>query len=295
MFNQNWITSNPGWAKWLQPAPGDKFSARCTICKKTFSLSNMGRQAVESHSASKKHRNLITSDPAQTSLQMFQRRSVPPNLASSLPQQESSSQAESLPPPSSSRCESIATDYSGSDQQRLSTGGISQHLVKECVSKAEIKWALKSVTSHYSFHSAYDLPVIFREMFPDSEIAKTYSMGDSKLRYSVVYGLAPYFKSQLESSIRSSIYLVACFDEAFNKITRSKQMDLIYRFWDDRQNVVATRYSTSLFMGHATAEILLDKFKEALGVNPVDKILQISMDGPTTNWAFFNLFKKEVS
>src|SRR4051794_14817143 len=68
VFNSDWTLSNPDWAKWLKLVPNDKFSAQCLLCRKSFTLSNMGRQVVESHAKSMKHQKLSTTSPSQTSL-----------------------------------------------------------------------------------------------------------------------------------------------------------------------------------------------------------------------------------
>ncbi len=47
-------------------------------------------------------------------------------------------------------------------------------------------------------------------------------------------------------------------------------------------------------MGRARAIDLFEKFKEALKGLPLQKILQISMDGPNVNWAFIKLLKTEL-
>lgn len=47
-------------------------------------------------------------------------------------------------------------------------------------------------------------------------------------------------------------------------------------------------------MGRARASDLLGKFKEALKGLPLQKMIQISMDGPNVNWAFIKLLKTEL-
>ena len=53
---------NPGWLlevhfkDWLRENKNDKYSAHCHKSDKTFSLSNMGRQALTSHMRGAKHK-----------------------------------------------------------------------------------------------------------------------------------------------------------------------------------------------------------------------------------------------
>ena len=89
-------------------------------------------------------------------------------------------------------------------------------------------------------------------MFPDSKIADKMTLGSTKLSYLITHGLAPYFHDEFMKLIDSSYVL--CFDEAFNEISKKGQMDLVIRFWDSSVNQVTSRYLSSSFMGHSTAQ-----------------------------------------
>ena len=155
---------------------------------------------------------------------------------------------------------------------------------KETVT-AEVLWALKVVLSHYSYKSCEDIAQLFQQMFADSTIAKQFTCGEKKCAYLACFGVAPFFQQQLLDEIKKVESFVLLFDESLNKVTQSKQLDLHIRFWDTKCSSVQTRYVTSLFMGHATANDLLEKMTECLDSNKIDisKILQISMDGPNVN------------
>lgn len=87
------------------------------------------------------------------------------------------------------------------------------------------------------------------------------------------------FLSSTQRDIENSDYYVVLFDESENDYLHQKQMDVHVRYWDLSQRV-ATRYYTSVFMGHATADDIQEKLLSALGPLPLAKILQVSMDGP---------------
>ena len=89
-------------------------------------------------------------------------------------------------------------------------------------------------------------------------------------------------------------FFVVSFDEAFNEVSKKAQMDLVSRYWDENTNRVAVRYLNLAFMGHATSEDILESFKSAL--NPIDIgiIIQISMDGPSVNWRFRELYNYDL-
>ena len=47
-------------------------------------------------------------------------------------------------------------------------------------------------------------------------------------------------------------------------------------------------------MGHATSEDILESFKYAIYPSETRKIIQISMDGPSVNWKFLELYNNEL-
>ena len=166
---------------------------------------------------------------------------------------------------------------------------------KETVT-AEVLWSLKVVLSHYSYKSCEDIALLFQRMFADSTIAKQFTCGEKKCAYLACFGVAPFFQQQLLDKIKKLESFVLLFDESLNKVTQSKQLDLHIRFWDTKFSSVQTRYVTSLFMGHATANDLLEKMTECLNSNKIDisKILQVSMDGPNVNWKFHDLLQEHI-
>ena len=44
---------------WLLPEDSDNTGARCKLCRKTFSLSNMGEPSLKSHAQGKKHQSIV--------------------------------------------------------------------------------------------------------------------------------------------------------------------------------------------------------------------------------------------
>ncbi|KAH7980690.1 hypothetical protein HPB49_018257 [Dermacentor silvarum] len=123
----------------------------------------------------------------------------------------------------------------------------------EVVTDAEILWTLKVITSHYSYRSSAQTGDFFKQMFPDSDVAKSFSCGEKK--------------------------------NAPNDFLQEKQRDVHVHYGDSSH--VATRYYTSAFMGHSTAEDIQGILLSGLEPLPLGKILQISMDGPNVSLKFF--------
>ena len=59
------------------------------------------------------------------------------------------------------------------------------------VVKAEI---LEVVACDYSFRSVNKDSLIYKEMFPDLKIAASFSQEETKVKYNIQYGSAPYIK-----------------------------------------------------------------------------------------------------
>ena len=63
--------------------------------------------------------------------------------------------------------------------------------------KAEVFQALKTVDSNFSFALAHGNGKLFRETFWDSDITKGYKRSKTKIKYSIQFGLAPYFMQSI--------------------------------------------------------------------------------------------------
>lgn len=308
-FNPVWMNPilNPSFSAWLEPVAKSPYEATCKKCKIRFNLSNMGRQALVSHMEGSKHQKMMN---AAVNLQLDMKTFI--KKAQSTEASELSTEvavarsdvggsninAEGCCPEAIRDENTLAapSESISSVNTNISRSITKHFLPNEHIAKAEILWALKAVSSHYSFNSCSNLKDILCAMFPDSAIAKSISIGKTKTSYIVSYGLAPYFQEELLKNLRGCREFVICFDEALNRISQRGQMDIVVRYWEPTQNVVATRYLISSFLGHAAASDLLKNFTECLQSLSLStsKLLQISMDGPNVNWKFVDDLKKTL-
>lgn len=171
---------------------------------------------------------------------------------------------------------------------------MSTYVSKDNVLDAEILWALKSIQSHFSYNSSEGTGKLFKKMFPDSSIANQFACGATKCAYICCFGLAPYFKNCLFKCLNETEHYTVLFDETLNKSTQSKQMDIQVRFWHTEECKIKTCYLTSAFIGHARADDLLAAFYESVDRLKLSKILQLSMDGPSVNWKFFDCLQADL-
>ena len=70
-------------------------------------------------------------------------------------------------------------------------------------------------------------------------------------------------------------------------------MDLNLQFWNCTKNEVEIRYWDSQFLGHSTAALIFENFTSSLNSLKKSSLLQVSMDGPSTNWAFLDLLTSD--
>ena len=87
-------------------------------------------------------------------------------------------------------------------QSSVNTASIASHVTTDDHWRAEVLWAMKVVSSHYSYVSCMETDRLFQLMFPESAIAKSSSCGEKKSAYIICYGLAPYFSQQLKDQVR---------------------------------------------------------------------------------------------
>ena len=107
---------------------------------------------------------------------------------------------------------------------------IDNYIISDEALKAEIYWALHNNVTHHSHSSSQAVTELFRHMFPDSKIAKSFKCGKTKLSYLITFGLAPYFTNELIDILKEVQHFVLLFDESFNRVTKNEQMDSMFVF-----------------------------------------------------------------
>ena len=130
------------------------------------------------------------------------------------------------------------------------------------------------------------------EMFPDNDIAHSYSTAKTKLSYVINFGIATHFGMLLLEKLVQSKFYTVCFDERLNEVVQKCQIDFSLTFWDKTANEAVVQYFDSKFLGNASSQDLLKEFQEALKDLRESSMLQVSMDGPSVNWALYDELRK---
>ncbi|KAK5854787.1 hypothetical protein PBY51_004952 [Eleginops maclovinus] len=278
-FNEAWRDKRA--FHWVKPVENNVFEAFCTVCKKKIQLGTMGVKALESHAKSAKHiSSMKVKDQTPSVAGVFQPANVSQladnvsEVAGNVNQPAANVTATALPATSATP---VSVDL------RTAFGSTP-------TMKAEVLWTLNTVAKHQSYNSNENVSDLFKFMFPDSDIATTFTCGPDKTAYIAKFGLAVFIKEELVSKVNKSPF-VLMFDESLNETTKNKQLDVHVRFWDEGQ--VQSRYLGSRFMGHSTAQDLLSHLKECMDKLNLKDLVSISMDGPSVNWKLFELFQKD--
>ena len=82
-------------------------------------------------------------------------------------------------------------------------------------------------------------------------------------------------------------------DESLNDILQSCEIDLLLRYFDSDGITVKITYCDSRFFVHVTHQDLVKQFNDGMKQLDVNKLLQISMDGPSVNHNFLEKVSKE--
>ena len=260
-FKNEWLTDDR-YRDWVIRGALDT-EAKCLWCKSLIIVSTMGVKALESHMEGKKHKSFIKARAdAKVAFSGF-RETSPPESSKSAP-------ASQQAPPT-----------------------LDQLITSPHVINAEILWCLKVVMSHMSFRSCLGLNDMFKTMFSDSAIAHGFALSKTKCAYALNFGIAPYYRELLVAEVKLSPFYVLAYDESMNKVLQSEQMDCGLRFWDENEGIVKARYFDSKFLQRPNAQNLLDKLVEVTDVLGIDKILQLSMDGPRVNWNVLKMLQEK--
>ena len=225
------------FSNWLVKDKNDSTKATCSVCHKTIELSFIGRSALTDHAKEMKHISAV-------------------NKVSTFFQSKISKKSGPVPTKNNHVNSTIVVDSAIS----LNQGTLDTFVTNFDSAKAELICSLKSVANGFSNRANDELTETFAAMFPDSRIAKSFSLARTKSMHTVTHGLAPHFKSVLVSTLGKSDFHVYAFDESLNDVTQTCEMDLYVRFWESVSNRVETRYFGSSFLGHTTHQDLCSQF-----------------------------------
>ena len=183
-FQDDWL-SNSDFKSWVKKVDGPIYSAKCSACCKTCSISGQGIKQLQSHAKSSEHQEQLLKDQTQLTFSVKQ-------------------SAEQQPQPSSSK--------------EVKQSIIISSNMKLQATHAEIIRGVDVVLSSYSFNSSSCKSDLFCRMFLDSSIAKNFACRRTKCSHLISFGFSPYFKLILDDMLSSIDKFVALYDEFFQSL-----------------------------------------------------------------------------
>lgn len=293
-FQDSWL-SEERFKIWLKKSK-DKDKAICRLCNSAvINIAMMRVSALTSHAKGSKHQEKLKAYNPISNM-FFNTNNTNNSTVIEASSPTASSSVNSIDSTTASSPSFSANSAASSTESSKVSSAASQNRIDTMmnavsVTCAEIRWVMKILMSHSSFRFCLDLAPLFVEMFPDSQIAKSFKLSKTKCSILPVFGLAPYFKELLIQNIKNSLTYSILFDESLNHHLQEEQMDLQVRYWDEKNVQAQTRYFDSRFFLRPNADNIVEQLLEALKPLIANSMLMLSMDGPNTNWAVLEKLK----
>lgn len=191
-FKLTW--TNESIFSWLRPVRNDKFSARCSICSSTFSLSNMGRRALTNHMNGKKHKEIAKNQTSaifpiltnnnvtkigSTDSIHYSNTLIAANTSSRIINSTRTPQ-ESLTILNDENCSNkirsstcvVHCNTTASPIQHASKSQRMKHfIINDRITEAEILWRLHAVMYYNSLRNIESSIALMKVMFSNNEVA----------------------------------------------------------------------------------------------------------------------------
>ena len=106
--------------------------------------------------------------------------------------------------------------------------------------------------------------------------------------------MAPYVTDVLNHVLQEVPVNSLSFDESYNLVLKKSQIDLLIRYWDERADMVSTRYYDSTCLGKAAATDVFENFNDVAKNLEETKFLQVMSDGRNVNKPFLNLLAETM-
>ncbi|XP_062541707.1 uncharacterized protein LOC134209712 [Armigeres subalbatus] len=241
----------------------------CKVCnRKKICFENRGFIALKDHAKSTKHQDLLKLFDDTKQLRLTPSESS--KILSKSSQNNVSNQDELFtisPKPSTSKETQQA-------QLRL-------HITDGDIIKKEITWVIHSVMKHSSFHAAEKDSNVLKIIAPND--LRGFSLYRQKMTDMVNEAIGPYFRELFLKDVRGE-YFSFLFDETEGNNKR-KELEITIKYFSKRLQTLMFFHLDSVFLGKATADIMLEKILQSLekAKLPLANLVMVGRDGPKVN------------
>ena len=151
--------------------------------------------------------------------------------------------------------------------------------IQQSTIKAETLWSLFTAKHNLAFLNSDHANKLFKEMFPDSEIAKKFACGRTKTTAIVKDALAPHFHKKMVNHLSNTFSIL--MDESNDKVDKS--CIILLRVLDSELGDVRTRFLDMPVVNIGTAQNLFRALKESLQKYGLDFANAMAFMSDTTN------------
>lgn len=145
---------------------------------------------------------------------------------------------------------------------------------------AESLWAMFTAKHNLAFLSSDHANKLFREMFPDSEIAKKFACGRTKATAIVKEALSPFYHKKAVNNLSNNAFSLL-MDESNDKVDKS--CIILVRVLDSAVGDVKTRFLDMPVVNVGNAPNLFRALKDSLEKHGLDFSKAVAFMSDTTN------------
>ena len=140
-----------------------------------------------------------------------------------------------------------------------------------------------------------ELTPLFRDIFPDSDIAKRYASRQTITACLINGATAPFYHQKLVITMKATPFSLAIDSSTDTGI--EKMNPLTIRTYDDSRKIVHTQFLDMWMSSVATAEGIFSKMQEALDKHeiPWNNCVDISLDNTSDNMGRHNSIRTRVT
>ena len=151
--------------------------------------------------------------------------------------------------------------------------------LRQSVIEAEARWSLFTAKHNLSFLSGDHATKLFKTMFPDSKIARSFGCGHTKTAAIIKEALSPYYQEKTLQNLSNPFSIM--LDESNDKIDKS--CIILVRLLDPELGNVCTRFLDMPVVNIGTAQNIFHALKESLAKFGLDFSKAVSFMSDTAN------------
>ena len=136
-------------------------------------------------------------------------------------------------------------------------------------------WSLEVLKNKYSYQSCASKSSLFAEMFKDSKIVRSFTLGKTKCSYVICCDIAPYCKDLLMFVSERKAFVVILFNEVFKGSIKKAQVNMHKLSWNYSNCQVSNRYLNSEFSGKTSAVNIYEKLDACCFPLDKNKVIQV--------------------